>query len=277
MLIIAGVVSMFGLLVTVPPMVNEALAPHWVWATPHVFLIILLTLSMLALIGLWHQQRYLSIIQERLEQSREDVEATAKKNSIRLCALLDVTQVMEDEAGVETVVDRITETCADVFNCDQVSLMFYDEASESLIVRAVGGPLANRNAVGAQQRIGEGISGWAAERREGLLLGQGFDAARYPGLEFSSATIFAAMVVPIVLSDVLVGVVNVSTQSSGVDYDADDFHALVVFAENVGACIRNAQSRDHMKHKIRELETALRTNRSDIGSLAVTDAADPKP
>jgi GAF domain-containing protein len=62
------------------------------------------------------------------------------------------------------------------------------------------------------------------------------------------------MVVPIVLDDVLVGVINVSTDSSAVNYDSDEFQALQAFAQNIGACIRHAQKLDNMKQRIQELE-----------------------
>jgi transcriptional regulator with GAF, ATPase, and Fis domain len=271
MLIIAGAISGFGLLIVAPPLVNKELAPHWAWATPHLVLIILLSLSMLALVGLAHQQRYLGIIRGRLEQSRAHVEARATKNAVRLYALLDVSQVLADNTGVESVFDRITETCADVFNCDQVSLMFYNEDRQELIVRSVSGPAANLDTLGAQRKLGEGISGWAAKRREALLLGQGCSLADYPDLELNSPDISAAMVVPIVLSEVLVGVINISSRSKGVDYDEDDFRALQVFAENVGACIRQAQDHERMKQTIRQLESALQAKGAAGDVLAFAD------
>jgi putative methionine-R-sulfoxide reductase with GAF domain len=259
MLVVAGLISGFGVLVAVPPLVNPALAPHWAWATPHIMLIIVLTLSMLALVGLWHQQRYLAVMRERLDLFRVEIETDAKKDSVRLCALLDVTNLMAYDAGLEGVVDRITDTCASVFNCDHVSLMLYNERSETLVVRSVGGRLVNLSALGAQQKIGEGIAGWAAEKREALLLGQECDPTDYPGLQLNSLTIASAMVVPVVLNDELVGVINVGTQSKAFDYDVNDLRALQMFAENVGACIRSGQTYDTMRRTIHELEVAVRT------------------
>lgn len=273
MLITAAVLTFFGLLVVVPPMVNHQLAPYWSWATPYTVVIVFLLLSMLALVGLWHQQRYLLFIGERLEQSRVEVEARAKKRMVRLYALLDASRIMAEDEGLEDAYDHIAETCSEVFNCDQVSFMSFCAESEQLVVRAVSGPLADRTLLGAQQKLGHGIAGWAAERREPLLLEQGCDSSAYPGLELHSPNITAAMVVPIILNSVLVGIINVSTLSRGVDYDRDDFRALQVFAENVGSCIRHAQKQDEMRDTIRELKAALHAGETD-GAIAV---ANPKP
>ena len=79
------------------------------------------------------------------------------------------------------------------------------------------------------------------------------------------------MVVPIILNQSLVGVINVSTESASTDYDEDDFRALQMFAENVGACIRNAQSHDHMKQTIRDLRSSLETISQKGTVLAVAE------
>jgi GAF domain-containing protein len=211
-------------------------------------------------------------VRERLDQFRADVEKNAKKDAVRLCALLDVTNLLAYDVGLESVIDRITETCAAVFNCDHVSLMLLNEHTETLAVRAVGGRLANLNALGAQQQLGDGISGWAAERREALLLAQDCAPADYPGLELNSLTISSAMIVPVVLNDELVGVININTQSTAVDYDESDLRALQMFAENVGACIRSAQNHDNMKRTIHELEAAIRTQDKKKTEPARTDS-----
>jgi transcriptional regulator with GAF, ATPase, and Fis domain len=274
MLVIAGIITFFGLLIVVPPIVNKELAPHWSWATPHMVLIVLLSLAMLALVGLAHQQRYLNIIRARIEHTRVEAEARAGKQATRLYALLDITQVMADNTGLDTLFDRITEVCAEVFNCDQVSFMFFNEENEELVVRSVSGPAAKRDMIGAERKLGEGISGWAAKRREALLLGQECSLSDYPDLELNSPTISAAMVVPIVLSGVLVGVINVSSRSRGVDYDNDDFRALQVFAENVGTCVRQAQDQERMRQTIRELENSLQAKGAKGNVMALSDSGE---
>ncbi|MDH3215233.1 MAG: GAF domain-containing protein [Candidatus Krumholzibacteria bacterium] len=260
LLAIAGVITGFGLLIVVPPLVNARLANHWSWATPQMLLIVLLTLAMLALVGLAHQQRYVEIIRSRFERSRVEEMTRARMNTARLYALLDVSHLMGASEGLESVFDHITEICADVFRCDLVSLMTFNEHNNVLIVRAVSGRSMDHTMLGAQQKMGQGIAGWAGERCEPLLLGQGCNLADYPGLQLHSTAVAAAMVVPIILSGSLVGVINVSSRSWDVDYDQEDFRALQVFAETAGACIRQAQRCAGMTQQIRRLEATIRTS-----------------
>jgi GAF domain-containing protein len=62
------------------------------------------------------------------------------------------------------------------------------------------------------------------------------------------------MVVPVILRDELVGVINVSSRSRGVEFDQDDIRALQAFAENVGAAIRHTEQADWMRATIRKLQ-----------------------
>lgn len=217
-------------------------------------MIVMLTLLMLVFALLLRERRDLALIRDRIQRSQMENEARVEKSVACLYALLDVTAVMPDDTGLESVFDHAAETCAGVFTCDLVSLMLFHAESEELVVRSVGGPSPKRDMLGAHRRLGEGISGWAAKRREALLLARGCDLSHYPGLRLNSPAISAAMVVPIVLDDVLFGVINVSSESSSVDYDRNDFRALQAFAQNVGVCIRHAQALDRMKQRIREIE-----------------------
>jgi GAF domain-containing protein len=75
-----------------------------------------------------------------------------------------------------------------------------------------------------------------------------------PGLEYRKHDLSGAMVVPVILRDELVGVINVSSRSQSVEFDADDMRALQAFAENVGAAIRHAEQADWMRATIRKLQ-----------------------
>jgi GAF domain-containing protein len=81
------------------------------------------------------------------------------------------------------------------------------------------------------------------------------DPSKYPGLDAKPG--LAAMVVPILIQGVLVGVLNVSQRSGTADYDNEDLKALQVFAENVGTRIRHAQEIRTLLQRIDQLEARL--------------------
>lgn len=157
----------------------------------------------------------------------------------------------------ESVFECITESCLNAFTCDRASLMLYDATAKKLVVRAASGKGAAANMVGAEQAMGQGVAGWAAEQKKALILGRERELKENPDLKLNSPSLLAAMVVPIFLRDELVGVINVSTQSPEIQYFDDDLQALTVFAENAGACIRHAEQAEWMRKTIENLRRQL--------------------
>jgi GAF domain-containing protein len=161
-------------------------------------------------------------------------------------------RVMVTQSDLQTVFDSITKLCCDAFGCDQASLMVFDAQADVLEVRAVSGKNVPEGMLGTRQPIGKGIAGWVAQKREPLLLTPSM--APISGLEFRKKDLAAAMVVPVILRDELVGVINVSARPPHVEFDHDDVRALQAFAENVGAAIRHAEQAEWMRATIRKLQ-----------------------
>lgn len=235
------VITIFGAIIVVPPALSAWVAERWVWTDTRSILVLLVGIAIFSLIALFHQQSYVISSHERYEESRAELARKAQRNADRLYALLDVSSMMGTSVSARDLFDYITKTCGQVFECDMASLMLYDRTTKELVVRSVGGRGARKEALGDRKPIGGGIAGWAAERRQALRLHRNCDLTQYPGLKLKSETILAAMVIPIVLEDRLLGVLNVSTRAKSVDYGEDDFRAAEVFAANAGACIRYTQ------------------------------------
>jgi Nif-specific regulatory protein len=140
----------------------------------------------------------------------------------------------------------------EAFPCDRASLMLYNDKTSKLVVRAASGGDVSRM-LGAEQTIGDGVAGWAAQHKRALILGREKEFKENPSLKLTSSSLVAAMVVPIILRDELVGVINVSSQSPTVEYRDDDLQALQVFAENAGACIRHAEQAEWMRQTMENL------------------------
>jgi GAF domain-containing protein len=61
------------------------------------------------------------------------------------------------------------------------------------------------------------------------------------------------MVVPIIVRDELVGVLNVSSRSRDVVYDENDLLALQGFASSAGACIRHTEQASWIRRMVPQL------------------------
>jgi transcriptional regulator with GAF, ATPase, and Fis domain len=249
-----ALLTLVSLASVLPPILNERLASFWIFSKPQMLVIVGLSLTLLLLAGLAHQQRYLKALRQQFEALRRSEQERAHRHTSRLYALLNVSRMMVTQNDLQTVFESIVKMCIEVFSCDQASLMLHDVESRTLEVRAVAGKLIPQGILGTRQPVGTGVAGWVAQHREPLFLRPGAEREVPPGLELKKKDLSSAMIAPIILRDELVGVINVSTRSTEVHLDDDDMRALQAFAENVGAAIRHTEQAEWMRATIRKLQ-----------------------
>jgi len=276
LLFIAGLILLLGVVTVLPPILSDRLAEMWPWPKPQMILIVVLSLALLTLTGLLHQQRYIAFLRKQFEQTQAEEVARAKKHTNRMYALLNVTRMLSTTYDLEHVFDGVTSTCVEGFNCHQASLMLFDKETNELVVRSVSGMSVPSTMMGSRLAIGEGIAGWAAKNRQALIIGRDFDPSHYPELVLRNTSLSSAMVVPIILRDELVGVLNVSSRSRKVNYDKDDLKALEVFAENVGSCIRHTEQANWMRQTVQQLQQSLKVRSRQAEPSTAQAASRPR-
>lgn len=233
-----------GLATALPPLIGDRAKTVWPWAGAEFALLAAYSIIILAFGGflIWQQKRILAICRRTRETSRRHLS--------RLYALLNVGQIMGAETDIQEVFDCITKVCVETFDCDQASLMLLDKNAGVLEVRSAFGHEDTSLVIGRRRAIGEGVSGWVAQHRRPLILGKEPDENCPPEIHLTYPEISAAMVVPIILRDELVGVINVSARKEAARFDEEDLHALHVFASNAGTCIRHTEHAAWMRQVI---------------------------
>jgi len=246
-------VTTAGLGTAIPPLVNEQITRFWPWMKTELVLIIGLSLIVLVFIGyLAQQQQQVIKIHRELKLVREESDRRMRQHANRLFALTNISHIISIETDLQNIFNRITKMCVETFTCYRASLMLYEGEREELVVRSVCGH-SEVEILHKRQRLGEGIAGYAARRREPILLSSPADYAHYPGLEYKDPILTSAMVVPIIVRDELVGVLNVSSRSDQIIYEAEDLLALQGFASSAGACIRHAEHVNWMRRMVPHL------------------------
>ena len=247
------VASTTGLLFAVTPVLRGTLSSFWPWAHTDVMLIAALggAIALLVLNLTTQQLKVVNMRNEVMELERQAGEHR-EKNAIRLHALLNVTRMMGALSDPVSLFQAITGTCLEVFECQQASLMLIDPGGTKLEMKAAAGHVNGDIVKNATQPIGSGIAGYVAKNREPLLLTGDVDQEQYPGLEIIPRGITAAMVVPIIVRDELVGVLNISSRSANASYSKEDLQALEVFASNAGNCILQAERTEWMRLTIEQ-------------------------
>jgi transcriptional regulator with GAF, ATPase, and Fis domain len=248
------VVTTGGLALAVALLLPERLSSPWPWVRTDYALITACVLLVVTLVvHLSFQQRYIDRMHAEFARTQSELHEGARR---RLCALLSVSRIMGKHSDLQGGFDSITRACTDSFPCDQASLMLFDAHRKRLVVcAALGHPDVSR-VLGSEKEIGEGIAGWVAKHKTPLILGRTEDANLHPEIKLLSKSLSAALVVPILLGEELVGVINISSHAPDTIYEIDDMQALSVFAENAGACIRYAEQAEWMRDAAARSEQA---------------------
>ncbi|MEE9268741.1 MAG: GAF domain-containing protein [Candidatus Krumholzibacteria bacterium] len=250
-----SIISTAGLAFAAYPILSQRMADVWPWANTNLVLLIGLMLSILMLVGyLTLQQRTARTVRIQVQNMMQDSSRRARQNTARMHALLNVSRMMGSVTNLENVFNSITSTSLEIFDCQQATLMLLNEKTNELETRAVTGHLQGEQVKHATQKVGEGIAGWVAETTEPLILTRDTDPSQYPNLKLKNLSISAAMVVPILLRDELVGVLNISSRAPDAYYTDEDLQALQVFAENAGTCIRHTEHVEWMRQTIQNLQ-----------------------
>ncbi|MCZ7529248.1 MAG: GAF domain-containing sensor histidine kinase [Acidimicrobiia bacterium] len=100
-------------------------------------------------------------------------------------------------------------------------------------------------------KLGESISGHVARTREAVVLSGDVDGERFPGKPTSEQAPTSAVCAPLEHRGELLGVINVSRDSS--DYDEYDLQTLRLFAEPAAAAIANGRLYEAERAHVAEL------------------------
>ncbi len=248
------IITTFGLITAMPPLLNERIDKIWPWEKTDLVLLIGLSLIVLSfVIYLTQHQRHIVRVRHHLEQLREEREECIYMQNARLTAMHNVSGIMSKETDIYKVFDGITQICLDTFKGHRASLMLVEKDTGELVVCSVRGH-ADKKMFSVRQKIGEGIAGWSALHRKPLLLGEDLPDIEDLGFELSDKTITSAMVVPIIVRNKLVGVLNITAKDQNVRYTEDDLKVLTVFAENAGAAIRHTEHTEWMRDVVRNVK-----------------------
>jgi signal transduction histidine kinase len=131
--------------------------------------------------------------------------------------------------------------------------MIFDPVSSELVTRASYG-LESEYSRGARARVGEGIAGWVASRREAILLG-----AKPPSNELGrhykeDRAITSALSLPLAIGERVIGVLNVNRINHPEAFNDRHLDVLRVFGEHIAAVIDRAEVLERLGSRARQLE-----------------------
>lgn len=170
----------------------------------------------------------------------------------QLKALAAINTKINKTGTTEQILDAILETAADILHYDRSAILIYKYTHlEMLVCRGYKTGIGK----GFKIPIGEGITGEAALRREGILVRDVRSDKRYIQASDNS---LSEMAVPLFNKDELIGVLD--ADSSSRFFSDDDYFIFTAFAEQIASvlCIH------YLVNEIEQKNIALKRQIDDI-------------
>src|SRR5919108_968087 len=150
--------------------------------------------------------------------------------------LLEVTDVVNTTLDLDTLLRRIAELIGRVIEYEIFAILLLSEKTQELRIRfSIGHPpeVAERLRI----KVGEGVTGLAAQRGEAVLVNDVSADARY--IE-DIAGVRSELAVPLIVKNRVIGVIDIEARQSG--YFTDEHkRMLALVASRIAAGIENAR------------------------------------
>jgi signal transduction protein with GAF and PtsI domain len=196
----------------------------------------------------------------------EDLKRRLEQKTAQLGVLREIGQALSSAWDLESTLELITRQTAQVMGMDSCSIYLLDKSGETLVLKATTG-LAPEAIGQARLRLGEGITGWAAQ--EGVALGVR-DAASDPRFKYLPETreldFKSLLAVPLISQGRVIGAMNVQTTAFH-DYGEDEVELLSLIGDLAAGALEKAELYDNMRRQIAELSTLAEVSRTITSPL----------
>jgi len=171
-----------------------------------------------------------------------------------------IAEVVDAREQLHDMLEIIVRMIAELLSAKIVSLMLLDNARSELFIKMSYG-LDEWIVENTRVKVGEGIAGKVAETGEPLFISnieenEVFSCPNNP--QYDTVSLLS---VPLVVSGVVVGVINVNNKTDGEPFTQDDFNLLISFGERISRALERvrvvADSRSFLEDTIEAFRRML--------------------
>lgn len=186
-------------------------------------------------------------------QTSEYAQQLARK-AAEISALREISRTINAALDLDNTLTLITRKTAEVMRMDSCSIYLLDGAREYLVLKATTGLAAE--AVGqGRLKLGEGLTGWAAEHGEPAASADAQADPRFKYVPGTDESRFRSLLaVPLATGGKVVGAMNVQTTGTH-EYGEDEIELLSIIADMAAGALEKARLYDSMRRQIMELRT----------------------
>jgi len=198
------------------------------------------------------KQRELDAMRRRLEQEERE-EANVGTRLSELSALFQLSTTLNLQLQLEDILEIVVRRVISTLQAQQASIMILDPETNVLETRASYG-LESEFARHARKKLGEGVAGWVAERREAVQLDAGAGMGAFQSQHKANRNITSALSLPLLIGERCVGVLNVNRINHPDTFEDHHREVLQLFAQHVGSVIERAGVMERLGRRASSLE-----------------------
>ena len=198
--------------------------------------------------ALEERARRLDYLETRLRDLNYEVQ--------RLTRLADATHTLHATDDIGQLADTALPKCLELLGAECGSLCLLDAARGELVVARASGP-GHASLEGKRIRVGQGVAGYVALRREPVHVVDIGDDGRFPARGGGRYATGSFISVPLVGGDGVLGVLNVADRRDGQPFGQNDLRTALRLAQDLATAVA----------RVRRLEASQDRHRQFVSTL----------
>ena len=162
--------------------------------------------------------------------------------------LAEVFHHVLSEQSLDTLLDRIADTLAELVPYDALQIYEADNTRRELIPVLARSEWENE-IMKTRPAFGQGITGWAVVNREPVLANQAHLDSRVAFIPGTPAEPEALVSIPLIARGALKGALNIYRLGETASFDEDEFELAKWFGDAAALALDNAQVRARLEHQ----------------------------
>ena len=151
-----------------------------------------------------------------------------------------IAEVVDARDQLHEMLELIVKMIAELLSVKVVSLMLLDKTRSELFIKMSYG-LEEWIVSNTRVKLGEGIAGKVAETGNPLFIHNIEENEVYSCPNNPQYETMSLLSVPLVVNDVIVGVINVNNKTSGDEFGQDDLNLLISFSERISRALERVR------------------------------------
>ncbi|GAK54279.1 putative Histidine kinase [Candidatus Moduliflexus flocculans] len=212
----------------------------------------------------WREERaYLATLRD-ITQRKKAEEAVQQRNR-QLSLLNHVSQMFSSSLELHTVIETVLKEVQTLLNAFSVSLWLLESDTRELVCKHAKGPGCDA-LIDMRLRVGQGLTGWAAQQNQTLLIADTWNDARHFKQVGQQAqeTSRSMLSIPLRSKGQVIGVLNLTNPNIG-HFTEQDVTLLEPIAAAAATALENARLYTEARREItrrEEMEEELRQAKS---------------